>query len=611
MFEGLETRAYLSVSVNNQGWTVVTPSSDTRTIYVSTSGSDSNSGLSPTAPVASLAVARTLVRNNAPDQILFRRGDTFFGTPISGWDLSGRSAQEPFVLGAYTDPATPSIQRPKFSTGIANGFQSTSAANSHVYIMGIAFEAHLRNFRSPPANNTFTTNARTDAQGGTNGIRITGAFSDLLVEDCSFQYYETNMTIQSTTVNGVYRPVSDVKLRRNFIADAYAVNVDSNGIVFQEPAVGVYAEGVSGLTMDGNTLAHNGWVEDNALGALANVYSHNAYINSSVDNFVFINNIVTDASSHGLQARGGGIIKDNLFLRNPVAMSFGYMNGSGNLKAGGVYGEISGNVVVGTSRIVDSPRGYGLEIGNLRSTANGGGTIVRNNVFANDAVDGSQYAIKLDVSSVDSTGSPPDVGINDLRVEGNVVYSWALGMSVHPWYNNVSSSIYRPLNNLVVKGNDFQRIFAGNAAMLDHFNRFMPALETWSDNRYDGSAADAGSSRWFRVGGGVNQITFAQWQAAYEPTRCAPPGCSLIRAVRRRRTTPRSAGRRRWPPSWPRWAGNPGLLAPQVHRRQGERIHPRRLCRWPGRHRRPHRLGRRRQHHGGRLDAAHVFSHLL
>ncbi|HEX8911892.1 MAG TPA: hypothetical protein VF796_06000, partial [Humisphaera sp.] len=524
LLEGLEARTFLSVSLNSQGFTVVTPSADSRIVYVSTSGNDANTGLSTASPVASIAKARTLVRSGFPDQILLRRGDTWFGSGMSQWNLSGRNADEPFVLGAYTDPAAPSAQRPKLATGITTGFlASGSLQNSNVYIMGIAFEAHTRNYREPPPGNAFTTAYREEAANGTNGLRVVGPFDNLLVEDCSFQYYRTNITMQSTYgSDGSYREVSNVRLRRNVIADAYAPDIDGFGIDNGVTAIGVYADDVRNLTIDGNVLSHNGWAADNSLGAIATVHNHNAYINTKVTGFVFTNNIVADGSSHGIQARAGGVIKNNLFLRNPIGMSFGYMNGEGVRTPGGVSGEVSGNVFVGTGRIVDANRAYGLEIGHLRPVSQGGGTLVKNNVFANDNAGVDQYAIKLDVGSVTNTSSTPDVGISDLTIDGNEVYSWARGMFIHPGYNTPTSASYRPLSGLVVKNNDFQRLFYSTGTLVDRMNSQVPGAESWSNNRFDGTTAESGSLKWFRVGS--TQYTFDQYKANFEPTAVRAQG---------------------------------------------------------------------------------------
>ena len=505
--ENLETRQMLSVSVDANGWTVVTPSADSRFVYVAASGSDTNDGLSAAAPVATFAKARTIARTGMPDQILLRRGDTF-NQNLSAWNLSGRSAQEPFVIGAYTDPNAPTSTRPKVASGTSSGFSGankSTAPVSNVYIMGVAFEASNRNYRQPNAN--FSTAIKTDANGGTYGINVLGTFTNLLVEDCSFQYYRTNLAIQAG--NGT---VSDVKIRRNEILDAYVPNVDQYGITLgpssDATSEGIYAEGVSGLTIDGNVLDHNGWAENNSLGAVASIYNHNLYINAGNTNVVVANNVIANASSHGLQMRAGGLVTNNVFLRNPIHMSFGYVNGAA--KAGGVSGEISNNVFLEDSDINGATRGYGLELANLKSAANGGGTLVKNNVFAADSQK-SFATIRLDVPSADNPTA--QVGINDLTLDGNLIYAWYRGIYINSAYT-VGTSGFKGINNLVVKNNDLQRQFAG--AIVEHGPAFNSASESWTNNRYDSSLTESSSSKWFKVGS--SQVSAATWQSTYEPT---------------------------------------------------------------------------------------------
>ena len=63
MIEALEDRQLLSVSLDAAGWTVVTPAASSRVVFVSSSsGSDANAGTQD-APVASLARAKSLLRN--------------------------------------------------------------------------------------------------------------------------------------------------------------------------------------------------------------------------------------------------------------------------------------------------------------------------------------------------------------------------------------------------------------------------------------------------------------------------------------------------------------------------------------------------------------------
>src|SRR3954453_2794115 len=94
--ESLEGRSLFSVSLDH-GWAVVTPSDDTRTIYVSSStGSDDNNGRSATHPVRTLKHAKSMLRDGKPDHLLLKRGDRFAGG-LGDWTISGRSEDEPIL----------------------------------------------------------------------------------------------------------------------------------------------------------------------------------------------------------------------------------------------------------------------------------------------------------------------------------------------------------------------------------------------------------------------------------------------------------------------------------------------------------------------------------
>jgi hypothetical protein len=494
MFENLEYRTFLSVSTDSQGWTVVTPSADTKIVYVSTSGSDSNDGLSPSKPLATIAQARTKVRNGFPDWIVLRRGDVFTNQRFSSWSTAGRNADEPFVIGAYTDPNAPSTARPVLNTGIQTGV-TLSAGASHVYIMGLEFEAHRRDYRNPTAD--FTTAYNGDPQGGTYGIFTAAAVNNIHVEDNSFRYYRTNLAFQNGPTN--------IRIIRNVVADAWAVNTDEfgNAMPHTTASIGLYAQSVNGLKVDGNVFTHNGWADGNAFGARKNLYSHNLYLNELNENVSVTNNIIAEAASHGIQMRAGGIVSGNLFIGNPIAMSYGLVNGL--VKVGGVHGEITDNVIVGSSAILDSARGWGISIGNLKPASKGGGTVIRNNVFANDTQNNSPV-IKLD--RMDNTNA--DVGINDLLIEQNIVYSWYKGINIHSEYGSAS----RPLSGLVIRNNDFQRN-SSNSSFVEINNTYDPKAQSWYGNRYD-SANTSPNATWFKIGGGLR--TFAQWVQTIEPT---------------------------------------------------------------------------------------------
>ena len=82
-------------------WSEAEPSIDTRIVYVSSSqGNDGHSGLSINDPVASLQIAKGLLRDGFPDRMLLKRGD-FWNEGFGTWVLSGRSENEPMIIGAY------------------------------------------------------------------------------------------------------------------------------------------------------------------------------------------------------------------------------------------------------------------------------------------------------------------------------------------------------------------------------------------------------------------------------------------------------------------------------------------------------------------------------
>lgn len=154
---------------DNDGWTIITPSADSKIIYVSSSeGDDSNDGLSPEKPVATIEKASNLVRNGYPDHILLKCGDAW-ETPYVYRFNSGRSATEPMVISYYGD----SISRPLL---LINSFFLNINGNpiSNVAFTGLEFYAWKHDPNSPDFNN----------KNGVSVFRFVGAGgSNILIED--------------------------------------------------------------------------------------------------------------------------------------------------------------------------------------------------------------------------------------------------------------------------------------------------------------------------------------------------------------------------------------------------------------------------------------------
>ena len=444
--EPLEQRRYLSVTTNAQGWTVVTPSADSRMIYVSNStGSDSNSGLSPTAPLQTIGKGLTLLRTGFPDELLLKRGDTF-STSIY-FNNSGRSAQEPMLISYYGDNSLP---RPVIDGGTVTAM-SGGTLIKYLDIIGVDFTSSTHDPTSPNFNNQ-----------GNYGFFDLGTMDSLLIEDCRFRNFIEGIVIQATPT--LYGPISNVTLRRNEVIDCYTTNGNSQGM---------YAEGVNGLTMDQNIFDQDGWSQL-VPGATANTFSHDVYIQSSCTNCVFTNNIFADAASHGLQARGGGLVQGNLFLNDAAGFSFGLVNGA-TTHPGGVSGQVTGNVVLGSANGVNG--GLGIELGNLMP---GGNTVVSNNIVADAPSIQVNPAIWLS-PGLGVANPQQEVGLNSLTFSNNVVYHWGWGLFVSESFLPGTTGA-DALSGVVISNNRFDSMYASR--VVNQAIPYDPRYEDLSGNTY-------------------------------------------------------------------------------------------------------------------------------
>ncbi len=468
--ESMESRRMMSVSLDAAGWTKITPSSDSKTVYVSSSeGDDKNSGLSADAPVKTLSKGASLLRSGSPDWLVLKRGDVFYDT-LPNWTKSGRNDQEPMVLGAYGDT---NADRPWLKTGAKRGFYTDKPIHD-VAIVGLKFSAHTRN----PDSSEFTGTA------GDYGVRTVGAINNLLIEDSSFDHYKYNMSF-----SGFNGTAKNIKVRRSQITDAYDTS----------KSVGIYASQTDGLLIEGNLIDHNGWNEKISAAA-ATMYSHNIYLWASSVNPVIRDNIISNAASHGVQARGGGTIEGNVFLRNPVGALLG--NGS-EVKAGGVTGSITGNVFLEDRDINGAVRGWAIEAGNIKA---GSGATISDNIITQDSQ--NRFAAIRLLAATDASNASTGVGINDLEVTRNIVYKWFSGLTIANDFK-LGGSGMTGLNDLEITDNDFQS--TGSSKIISQPQAFNGSEETFEDNRYYNSSSSNG---WFSVGGSTT--AFANWQAKYE-----------------------------------------------------------------------------------------------
>ena len=453
----------------SNGWTSFTVSADSKVVFVSSSmGNDAWDGLSPSSPKRTIAAGKALLTHGKPDWLLLLRGDVW-DENLGQWAKSGRSPDEPMVIGSYgTSP-----ERPLLRTGHDDGITTTGGGGApptteNLAVVGLHFWAHGY-----------------DGSGSAcSAVKLLQPVKHVLFEDCEFQAYHTNLVLQG--YGGTHE---DIRVRRCIVVDAYAKHAANNG----HPQ-GLYAYAVNGLLIEENLFDHNGWnaaVPD----AGPDMFCHNLYVNNGNSNVKVRGNIIANASSHGMQLRCGGEATNNLFVRNAIALSVG---GGNNPEPGGVTGLALGNVILEGKDIVPSlPRGWGLWFGNI---AEGQASY---NVVANNTDGNQPYALLLAGDDQGDTGFGS--GVNNLQVDHNVFRNWGVGIRVDggPWQVTNIDLFDIDVQELTHSFALIEHSMLGNQSGIDAgYNRFYAKLvpsSSWTkfgltDHTIDYWMADVGDT---------------------------------------------------------------------------------------------------------------------
>lgn len=366
---------------NDAGWTVIEAAVDVRTVYVdSEAGDDRHDGLDRSQPVRTLARGKALLRDGHGDRLLLRAGRTWresFGI----WRLSGRSARQPMLIGAYGEG-----DRPRIVVSDEHVLNAIGKAAGNLAIVGIAMIAEGRDRTNPV------------------GIRWVHAGDNLLLEDNVIDGFATNVIIMGGDAR-----LSNVTLRRNIIINAHALYETPDK---RPHSSGIFADDIDGLVIEQNVFDHNGW-HATVDGAEATIFNHNLYLNNGNRETIVRDNVISRASSHGLNLRCGGVAEDNLLYGNALGMQLG---GGTHPTAGGVEIAVRRNVILASRDIGDAPRGFGMAIANIRQG------VIEHNVIANPASKADMTRGIGLVGAAQGKYGDATVGVRKLTIRENVVY---------------------------------------------------------------------------------------------------------------------------------------------------------------------------------------------
>lgn len=172
----------------------------------------------------------------------------------------------------------------------------------------------------------------------------------------------TSCVIQGWGFNGLCiegyggKRCSDVYVFDTLIADNWPANPKSH-------CEGLYFQNTDNYTFEGNVVDNNGGKP-----GTETMFNQGAYFHGSCGPGIVKNNVFSNNSSHGAQFRPGGEIRGNLFMDNAIGFSYGLVNGEACVP-GGVSGVVENNIVLGSSEIGNSPRGWAAEFSNIKACA--------------------------------------------------------------------------------------------------------------------------------------------------------------------------------------------------------------------------------------------------
>jgi hypothetical protein len=366
-----------------EGFTIFPSPVGARMVLVSASdGDDANDG-SAGSPVRTLSRAMSLVQNGSPSRILFKRGDVFPAPSIDAViECGGRSPAAPMIIGAYGPVSLP---RPVLKQMLSLGGKIQP---NFLVLQSLDFYSDTRD-PSLPGFDVAKDNPRQDFS-----VHMFTDGKYLWIEDCRSRFATNALDMQ-----GQDEHFHTLIVRRCQILDTYDPGGHSQGI---------FVNNFDNVLIEENVFDHNGW-NDAVPGAVKTIFNHNMYLQHTAKgedrHFIVRNNISARASSHGCQLRPGGLLENNLFLKNSLAA---FVADTSSV--------MRNNVVLDGDGIADdAPRGQGLEFLNCPTVLAEGNIIAHKRDAKNNMSAMAYNPVVKDEPVVESHG----------EFRNNIVYDWA------------------------------------------------------------------------------------------------------------------------------------------------------------------------------------------
>ncbi|WP_417498674.1 hypothetical protein [Methylophaga sp.] len=396
---------------DRNGWSIITPDTETRIVYVSsTEGNDSLARPYLSAEVSdpfnpsgihayrTIKAAYSQLRNGKPDWILFKKGDTF-ELKDTIWLKSGKSEDAHLVFGAY---GSVNGKRPIIDSGLEGAIKGTKD-RSFVTVTGIEFYASKRD----PQSNNFVgwstdvgkPKAFTNIAG--NGIK------GLHLENNRFNFYSVAISISSSGGS----IIQNIVIRRNEIMNSYSTKGHSQGIFMAQ---------TDRVLIEENVFDHNGWYQqrpsnvpiNTTKNGYATYFNHNVYIGDST-NLVIEKNLSSRSSSIGMKFTSNSdtntkidtistynmLINNNVLIEGEVGFSIG---GNKDFNNGYRWDNIQvvNNVLsnVGRTKPTNRDLAFNIEVNDWQS-----GVVCGNTVTDNAANITNTYGLKVGGHTSDLT----------------------------------------------------------------------------------------------------------------------------------------------------------------------------------------------------------------